>query len=202
MKEARDLIIDKSYGDAEELITEININAKDFEARRVEAGIRKAKQASDSALLAATQYRNLGQADKAEAAFREAAAIWPDNPRLHEFQLQGTQLVDKYVQGRNLLTNSMPARLIVKSKLRLSSLALLFRKTPTGVPSLRKLSNGCLNSIFISLRPPQKINNPTRRGDPLKAEDVDPNDVQLNQQSQSRSSGSSLCGRTSEGRSA
>ena len=41
MKEARDLIIDKSYGDAEELIAEIKINAKDFEARRVEAGIRK-----------------------------------------------------------------------------------------------------------------------------------------------------------------
>ena len=44
MKEA---VISSSInpGDAEELITEIKINAKDFEARRVEAGIRKAKQA-------------------------------------------------------------------------------------------------------------------------------------------------------------
>jgi len=183
MKEARDLIIDKSYGDAEELITEIKINAKDFEARRVEAGIRKAKQASDSALLAATQYRNLGQADKAEAAFREAAAIWPDNPRLHEFQFQGTQLVDKFVQGRNLFDQLHARKAYREIQAKALEFGVALSEDSDRSSKLKEVVKRMseLDIYLTQAEAAVKINNPYAAWEILlKAEDVDPNDVQLN----------------------
>jgi hypothetical protein len=183
MKEARDLIIDKSYGEAEDLILDLKATAKDFESRRIEAGIRKARNASDSALLAAMQYRNLNQQDKAEQAFREAASIWPDNPKLKEFQFQGTQLVDKYVQGKKLFDQLYERKHYREIQSQALEFGVALSEDPDRSAKLKKVVNQMaeLDIYLTQADAAVNINNPYAAWEILlKAEEVDPDDIQLN----------------------
>ncbi len=185
MKEARDLIIDKAYDEAYDLVLDIKANARDFESRRIEAGIKKAKGASENALFAAMQHRSLGNIDKAEAAFREAAQIWPDNPRLREFQFEGAKLVDKFVQGKTLF-DQLEGR---KDYRAIQEKALEFGVALADDPSRSAKLKGIVEKmaqldIYLSQADAAvKIDNPYGAWEVLlKAEEVDPEDVQLNRQ--------------------
>ena len=183
MTEARDLIIDKAYDDALELVLDIKSKARDFESRRIEAGIRKAKNASENALFAAIQHRSLGQIDKAEQAFREAATIWPDNPRLREFQLEGAQMLDKFVQGKQLFDQLMQR----KDYRGIQEKALEFGVALSEDPVRRERLTDIVKrmaelDIFLTqAEAALNINNPHGAWEILlKAEEVDPDDVKLN----------------------
>ena len=183
MKEARDLTISRAYDDALDVISNIKSKARDAEFRLIEAEIRKAKTASENALFAAIQHRSLGQIDKAEAAFREAAVIWPENPRLRDFQFEGAQMLDKFVQGKQLFD-----QLLAREDYRgISEKALQFGVALSEDPSRsRKLEEIVkrVTELKIMLQEADaalNLDNPFGAWEILlKADKVDPDDVELN----------------------
>ena len=185
MTEARDLIIDKAYDEAYSLVLDIKSQARDFESRRIEAGIKKAKNASENALFAAMQHRSLGNVDKAEAAFREAATIWPDNPRLREFQFEGAKLVDKFVQGKNLFDQLESRKDYRGIQDKALEFGVALAEDPIRSKKLKEIVEKMATlDIFLSQADAaQKIDNPYGAWEVLlKAEEVNPEDVQLNRQ--------------------
>ena len=183
MKEARDLTISRAYDDALEVIQNIKSKARDAEFRLIEAEIRKAKTASENALFAAIQHRSLGQIDKAEAAFREAATIWPENPRLRDFQFEGAQMLDKFVQGKQLFD-----QLLAREDYRgISEKALQFGVALSEDPVRSKKLEEVVKRITelkIMLQEAEaalNLDNPHGAWELLlKADKVDPDDVDLN----------------------
>ncbi|MGB0259754.1 MAG: hypothetical protein ACPGES_13975, partial [Coraliomargarita sp.] len=58
-----------------------------------------AKSMSDMAVFAASQYRNLGDIDKARDELQTAIKIWPSNPAIREFQQETTRMATAGSQG-------------------------------------------------------------------------------------------------------
>ena len=50
-------------------------------------------------VFAATQYRNLGDIDKARIELQSAIEIWPSNPAIREFQEETTKLATAESKG-------------------------------------------------------------------------------------------------------
>lgn len=73
--------------------------AEDFPKTRVLSALETAKSMSDMAVFAASQYRNLGQIDKAREELKQAIDIWPSNPSIREFQMETTKLATAGSQG-------------------------------------------------------------------------------------------------------
>lgn len=92
MIEAGELADAKDYNGVAELAEEISKLAEDFPKNRVLSSIETAKSMSDMAVFAASQYRNLGDIDKARAELQQAIEIWPSNPAIREFQQETTKL--------------------------------------------------------------------------------------------------------------
>ena len=183
MKEARDLIVDKAYDDALDLVQNIKSKARDFESRRIEAGIRKAKTASENALFAAIQHRSLGQIDKAEAAFREAATIWPENPRLREFQFEGAQMLDKFVQGKQLFDQLLAREDYRGIHEKALEFGVALSEDSSRSNKLKEIVKRVteLNIMLTEADAALNLDNPFGAWEILlKADNVDPNDVQLN----------------------
>jgi len=90
--EAGELADAKDYNGVAELADEISQLADDFPKNRVLSSIETAKSMSDMAVFAASQYRNLGDIDKARAELQQAIEIWPSNPAIREFQQETTKL--------------------------------------------------------------------------------------------------------------
>lgn len=97
--EAGELADAKDYDGVSELANEISKLAEDFPKNRVLSNIETAKSMSDMAIFAASQYRNLGDIDKARAELQQAIKIWPSNPAVREFQLETTKLATAGSQG-------------------------------------------------------------------------------------------------------
>lgn len=97
--EAGDLAESKDYAGLGVLVEEIAALADDFPRARAISGIETAKSMSDMAVFAASQYRNLGQIDKARAELSQAIEIWPSNPAIREFQMETTKLATAGSQG-------------------------------------------------------------------------------------------------------
>ncbi len=97
--EAGELAEAKDYNGVAELANQISKLAEDFPKNRVLASIETAKSMSDMAVFAASQYRNLGQIDKARSELQTAIEIWPSNPAIREFQLETTKLATAGSQG-------------------------------------------------------------------------------------------------------
>lgn len=92
MIEAGELADAKDYDGVAEIANEISKLAEDFPKNRVLSSIETAKSMSDMAVFAASQYRNLGDIDKARAELQQAIEIWPSNPSIREFQQETTKL--------------------------------------------------------------------------------------------------------------
>lgn len=90
--EAGELADAKDYNGVAELVNQISKLARDFPENRVLSSIETAKSMSDMAVFAASQYRNLGDIDKARAELQQAIEIWPSNPAVREFQQETTKL--------------------------------------------------------------------------------------------------------------
>jgi tetratricopeptide (TPR) repeat protein len=97
--EAGELAEAKDYDGVAELAHEIAKLAEDFPVNRVLSSIETAKSMSDMAVFAASQYRNLGNIDKARAELQTAIEIWPSNPAIREFQQETTKLATAGSQG-------------------------------------------------------------------------------------------------------
>jgi tetratricopeptide (TPR) repeat protein len=97
--EAGELADAKDYDGVAELATEISKLAEDFPKNRVLSAVETAKSMSDMAVFAASQYRNLGDIDKARAELQTAINIWPGNPSIREFQQETTKLATAGSQG-------------------------------------------------------------------------------------------------------
>lgn len=97
--EAGDLLEVKDYASISSLAEEISELADDFPKTRVLSGIETAKSMSDMAVFAASQYRNVGQIDKAREELKQAIEIWPSNPAIREFQMETTKLATAGTQG-------------------------------------------------------------------------------------------------------
>ena len=97
--EAGELAEAKDYNGVADLANEIAKLAEDFPKNRVLSSIETAKSMSDMAVFAASQYRNLGDIDKARAELQQAIEIWPSNPAVREFQMETTKLATAGSQG-------------------------------------------------------------------------------------------------------
>lgn len=97
--EAGELADAKDYDGVPELAGEIYKLAEDFPKNRVLSAVETAKSMSDMAVFAASQYRNLGDIDKARAELQTAIEIWPSNPAIRDFQQETTKLATAGSQG-------------------------------------------------------------------------------------------------------
>jgi len=99
MLEARELAEAKDYRGVGELVEELSVLAEDFPKSRVLAAIETAQSMSDMAVFAASQYRNLGDLDKAREELQRAIEIWPANPSIRNFQQETTKLATSSAKG-------------------------------------------------------------------------------------------------------
>ncbi len=99
MLEAVELAEAKDYNGVAQYAERIALIAKDFPKMRVLSSVETAKSMSDMAVFAASQYRNLGDIDKARAELKQAIDIWPSNPSIREFQQETTKLATAGSQG-------------------------------------------------------------------------------------------------------
>ena len=99
MLEAVELAEAKDYNGVAQYAERISLIAKDFPMMRVLSSVETAKSMSDMAVFAASQYRNLGDIDKARAELQQAIDIWPSNPSIREFQQETTKLATAGSQG-------------------------------------------------------------------------------------------------------
>ncbi|HBR93477.1 MAG TPA: hypothetical protein DEA90_04865 [Opitutae bacterium] len=97
--EAGELAEAKDYDGVSELALSISDLAEDFPKNRVLSSVETAKSMSDMAVFAASQYRNLGDIDKARSELQTAIDIWPSNPAIREFQQETTKLATAGSQG-------------------------------------------------------------------------------------------------------
>ncbi|MGZ0657471.1 hypothetical protein ACWPKS_17875 [Coraliomargarita sp. W4R72] len=97
--EAGELAEAKDYDGVSELAVNIAKLAEDFPKNRVLSSVETAKSMSDMAVFAASQYRNLGDIDKARSELQTAIDIWPSNPSIREFQQETTKLATAGSQG-------------------------------------------------------------------------------------------------------
>ena len=97
--EASELAEAKDYDEVAELAGNIAEMAEDFPKNRVLSALETAKSMSDMAVFAATQYRNLGDIDKARSELQTAIDIWPANPAVREFQEETTKLATAGSKG-------------------------------------------------------------------------------------------------------
>lgn len=97
--EAGELADAKDYDGIIELVENITQLAEDFPATRVLSAVETAKSMSNMAVFAASQYRNLGDIDKARSELQTAIEIWPSNPSIREFQQETTKLATAGSQG-------------------------------------------------------------------------------------------------------
>lgn len=99
MLEAGELAEAKDYNGVGLLVEEISVLAKDFPKARILSSIETAKSISDMAVFAASQYRNLGDIDKAREELQNAIEVWPSNPAIREFQQETTKMATAGSQG-------------------------------------------------------------------------------------------------------
>ena len=99
LTEAGELAEAKDYAGVAEMAEKISALAKDFPTNRVLSAVESAKSASDMAVFAASQYRNLGDIDRAREELQTAMEIWPSNPSIREFQRETTKLATAGSQG-------------------------------------------------------------------------------------------------------
>jgi tetratricopeptide (TPR) repeat protein len=99
LMEAGELAEAKDYDGVTELALKISKLAEDFPKNRVLSAVETGKSMSDMAVFAASQYRNLGDIDKARAELQTAIEIWPSNPSIREFQQETTKLATAGSQG-------------------------------------------------------------------------------------------------------
>ena len=99
MLEAVELAEAKDYNGVEQYAERISLIAKDFPKMRILSSVETAKSMSDMAVFAASQYRNLGDIDKAREELQTAIDIWPSNPSIREFQQETTKLATAGSQG-------------------------------------------------------------------------------------------------------
>ena len=97
--EAGELADAKDYDGVSEKAVEISELAEDFPTSRVLSAVETAKSMSDMAVFAASQYRNLGDIDRARQELQTAINIWPANPAVREFQQETTKLATAGSKG-------------------------------------------------------------------------------------------------------
>jgi tetratricopeptide (TPR) repeat protein len=102
MLEARELAEAKDYKGVKVAVEALSELAKDFPKSRVNASVEAAMSMSDMAVFAASQYRNVGQIDRAREELRTAIEIWPSNPSIREFQQETTTLATAGAQGERI----------------------------------------------------------------------------------------------------
>ncbi|MEM8866795.1 MAG: hypothetical protein AAGC73_00875 [Verrucomicrobiota bacterium] len=99
MYEAGELANAKDYNGVAELAEQLSQLAGDFPKNRVISAVETAKSMSDMAVFAASQYRNLGQIDRAREELQLAIEVWPSNPAIREFQQETSRLATAGSQG-------------------------------------------------------------------------------------------------------
>lgn len=107
MLEAGELAEAKDYNGVGVLVEEISILAKDFPKARILSSIETAKSISDMAVFAASQYRNLGDIDKAREELQNAIDVWPSNPSIREFQQETAKMATAGSQGVQIFDDLM-----------------------------------------------------------------------------------------------
>jgi tetratricopeptide (TPR) repeat protein len=174
----------KDYGQAEELIKDMEILAKDFDPTKPRAAIETAKTLSAMHLAKARNAAIAGNNQIVEDALKQAAAIWPRNPSLTE--MSGTifgqsDLQQKALADFDQLLSQGNIRQIFNDKLRFIAAAAT---NPERQDKLKKVLED-MQTIEASIARAQEF---ARRGDAAGAwESVEraakqfPDDVKINQ---------------------
>ncbi len=90
----------KDYTKARKLVEDLNAKATDFDSTKADAAIATFTRASDMSIMMAKNNLAAGENEKARAEIKKAMEVWPQNPKLDEFD----QLVEaggSMVKARN-----------------------------------------------------------------------------------------------------
>ena len=89
----------KDYTTARELTAKLKATAGDFDATKPEAAIATYTRVSDMHIMSAKNHASAGEVDKAKEEIQKAMEVWPQNPKLAEFdrlvEASGTMVVAK-----------------------------------------------------------------------------------------------------------
>jgi hypothetical protein len=89
----------KDYTTAKELSTKLKASAGDFDATKPDAAIATYTRVSDMHIMTAKNHAAGGEVDKAKEEIQKAMEVWPQNPKLAEFdrlvEASGTMVVAK-----------------------------------------------------------------------------------------------------------
>jgi hypothetical protein len=89
----------KDYTTAKELTAKLKASAGDFDATKPEAAIATYTRVSDMHIMSAKNHVAGGEVDKAKEEIQKAMEVWPQNPKLAEFdrlvEAGGTMVVAK-----------------------------------------------------------------------------------------------------------
>ncbi len=89
----------KDYTAAKELAAKLKAASGDFDATKAEAAIATYTRVSDMHIMSAKNHVAAGEPDKAKAEIEKAMEVWPQNPKLEEFdrlvEAGGTMIVAK-----------------------------------------------------------------------------------------------------------
>jgi len=174
----------KDYGQAEQLIKDMETMAKDFDATKPRAAVETAKTASAMHLAKARNAAIAGNSQVVEDALKQAAAVWPRNPALLEMSgaiFGQSDLQQKALADFDQLLSQGNIRQIFNDKLRFIAATAT---NPERQGKLKKVLED-MQTIEAALARAQEF---ARRSDPAGAwEAVEraaqqfPDDVKLNQ---------------------
>lgn len=100
----------KDYTAAKDLTAKLKAAAGDFDATKPEAAIATYTRVSDMHIMSAKNHASAGEVDKAKEEIQKAMEVWPQNPKLAEFdrlvEASGTMVVAKNDFDRLLNENN------------------------------------------------------------------------------------------------
>jgi len=111
----------KDYGQAEQLLKDMEIMAKDFDATKPRTAVETAKTVSAMHLAKARNAAIAGNSQTVEDALKQAAAVWPRNPALLEMSVAifgQSDLQQKAIADFDQLLSQGNLRQIFNDKLR------------------------------------------------------------------------------------
>ncbi len=89
----------KDYTGAKDLVAKLKTSSGDFDATKAEAAIAAYTRVSDMHIMSAKNHVAAGEVDRAKEEIEKAMEVWPQNPKLAEFdrlvEAGGTMIVAK-----------------------------------------------------------------------------------------------------------
>ncbi|MFT4901161.1 MAG: tetratricopeptide (TPR) repeat protein [Lentimonas sp.] len=183
MIEAGELAEAKDYNGVTESVNSLAELAADFPKSRLLSSVETAKSMSDMAVFAASQYRNIGDIDRARAELQQAVEIWPSNPAIRDFQLETTKLATAGSTGIQVFDDLYSRGDFRSIYERRMTLGFALNEDARRLPLLMKVIEQVSTIDLLLMQSAEAV----KQGDPyvawellVEASHIDPDDAPMN----------------------